>query len=89
MRRNKKTGAVKNIFASAATPSNPNIGSFIEQVKKKYLRLRVKSFIAYTDIFYRVSGGSSQPHKNAATRALSGINVMHSVQRLFASARGK
>ena len=35
----------------------------------------MKSFIAYTDIFYRVSGGSSQPHKNAITEVLSVINV--------------
>lgn len=35
----------------------------------------MKSFIAYTDIFYRVSGGSPQPHKNAITEVLSVINV--------------
>lgn len=35
----------------------------------------MKSFIAYTDIFYRVSGGSSQPHKNAVTEVLSVINI--------------
>lgn len=47
----------------------------------------MKSFIAYTDIFYRVSGGSSQPHKNAITEVLSVINIlMHSAQRLFAPA---
>lgn len=35
----------------------------------------MKSFIAYADIFYRVSGGSPQPHKNAITEVLSVINV--------------
>lgn len=35
----------------------------------------MKSFIAYTDIFYRVSSGSSQPHKNAITEVLSVINI--------------